>query len=84
MFLEVILVSSREELIDKLCEIEPNVKFHYVNADCIQYCDDRSSPLLEVSQSKPIDSEGNVEWSFHFVESGDTYTFSENINKREA
>lgn len=75
-------MNSKEELIDKLCEVDDKIKYHYVNADCIQYCDSQSSPVLEVSQSKPLDSDGNVEWQFHFIESGDVYTFSENVNNR--
>lgn len=72
---------NKEELIEKMCAVSDNIKFHYVNSDCIQYCDDRSSPVLEVSQLTPPDADGWVEWSFHFVESGETFIFKENINE---
>lgn len=75
--------NPKEELIDKLVDLQGTIKYHYVDAKSIQYCDDRSSTILEVSQVSPPDADGWVEWEFRFIEDNSIYIFKENINNRE-
>lgn len=65
---------EKEELIQRLMEIQEQIKLHYVDADSVQYCDDRSSTILEVS-NEGKDEEGRTIWSFHFNETGDIFQF---------
>lgn len=69
--------SNREELIDELVRVKDIVKYQFVDAVSIEYCDDRCSPVLEVSLVNPVDSDGNTVWSLHFIDSGNVFEYKE-------
>lgn len=71
---------ERTKFIDRLVEIEPKIKYHYVSGAGIEYCGERAEPLLIVSQLKAPDKKGNVVWGFHFLDGEEEfYTCKENL-----
>jgi hypothetical protein len=72
---------EREELIDKLVSLEPRLYYHNVSSTGVEYCDERCSPLLIISQAMPPDIRGFVQWRFEFIETGEVFAFTENINE---
>ena len=69
--------SSLTELADELAAVKDEIKFHFVDATSIEYCDVRSSPVLEMSLVTQRDEEGYTVWSLHFVESDKTFEYRE-------
>ena len=71
---------ERTKFIDRLVEIEPKIKYHYVSGVGIEYCGKQAEPLLIVSQLKAPDEKGNVVWEFHFLDGEEEfYTCKENL-----
>lgn len=70
---------DKESLIDKLCALQGLVKYHYIDGDCIQYTDERSSTLMTLRKVSGPDIDGWVEWEYHFIEDNSIYIHKENI-----
>ena len=74
-------IDAKSELIDLMVNLDGRIKYHFVDGNCIQYCDNRSSPILIVSQENISREKNEVTWRFSFLETGEDYLFTEKIRE---
>ena len=73
-------MSDKDSLVDALCEIDGDVKYHFVDGKSVQFCDEQASPLLEVSMVDLSAGDNKVTWEYNFIKSGDVYRFTHDLD----
>lgn len=69
-----------KELIDKLFALKDIVQYTFIDGVSVQYCDDRASTVLDVSQKLVDYSNNKVVYQFHFLDPEEVFDVESEIS----
>ena len=72
--------AAKKELIQRLFELQSDIKYRDEFDDEVQYSDERSVPTLLVSQLL-FNDDGYIRWTYHFLNDDSILTFIEKCSQ---